>query len=824
MTRKQLIIPTVLAAWLSASAVWAEGEAVKNETSASSRRSQPAAPIFHRRTTLPPGWFKQGNTAGALTDTKVTEARPVAHFDTTGEPAAPGQGVAQRIRQIRESVVFDDLPAAPASGAPAAGESSRRPSSATPLPGAPVTATNAAAPTANVPAASPSAALPAAQPPSAALPEVSATAPTSIPAPPATNPLAADSTPSGNGIGDGTVGNHVADSSSSPSAVTATDTAVPSAPLAGAFDRPVEPKSGEPGSSQPGSDASTAIPGVDQLPSVMKRSTPRHTLSQSSTATVTEHHRPSQQDDAATTPWTNEPIASPVSADPEETSSETAIEPTESADMVLLNDQSPVLAVVTRGPKTMVVGKTASYAIDVTNQSDLPAKDVVVRVNIPQWVEIAQQNPSLGAAHIQPDDSGNAVLAWTVDRLNGRAQEKLLLDLIPRGSRPLDLGVTWTFSPAESSAQIQVQEPKLHLTVLGPQDVLFGETKVYTITVSNPGTGNADNVVLNLLPLIPGERSAGVRNLGTIAPGTRRSIEVELTTRQTGQLQVRAEATGDGGLMARGQQEVIVRRASLDVQVEGPGMKYAGTRAHYLIRVANSGDAPATDVVAVATLPAGAKEVASSDGGSLDPNTGQVNWHVGELRPGAARVFELECTLMAPGENRVDLRTVAAGDISALGSAVTKVESLADLKLTVNDPPGAVAVGTEVVYEVRITNRGTKEAENIQLYGYFSEGVEPVSVAGWRGQVNEGEVVLQQIPRLGAGQEMLLRISAKASRSGDHVFRAELECTEPETKLAVEEWTRFYGEPAPEETTQQADRRPTPGPGTPVKPLKLHRH
>jgi uncharacterized repeat protein (TIGR01451 family) len=271
-------------------------------------------------------------------------------------------------------------------------------------------------------------------------------------------------------------------------------------------------------------------------------------------------------------------------------------------------------------------------------------------------------------------------------------------------------------------------------------------------------------------------------------------MEVELTARQTGRLEVRAEVMADGGLTARGQQDVLVRRAALEVQVEGPPMKYAGTRARYTVRVANTGDAPASELVVSANLPAGAKEVASSDGGSFDANAGQIQWHLGALRAGASHVYEFECTLMSPGDNRVDLRTAAAGDLSALGSAVTQVESLADLKLTVNDPQGAVAVGADVVYEVRITNRGTKAAENIQVFGYFSEGVEPVSVAGWKGQVNEGEVVLQPIPRLGAGQEMLLRINAQASRPGDHVFRAELECNEPETKLAIEEWTRFYGD------------------------------
>src|SRR5690606_18865813 len=123
-----------------------------------------------------------------------------------------------------------------------------------------------------------------------------------------------------------------------------------------------------------------------------------------------------------------------------------------------------------------------------------------------------------------------------------------------------------------------------------------------------------------------------------------------------------------GGLTARGQQDVLVRRASLEVQVDGPPMKYAGTRARYIVRVTNAGDAAASEVVVSANLPAGAKEVAASDGGSFDPHAGQIQWHLGSLRPGASRVYQFECTLMSPGDNRVDLRSVAAGVLSALGS------------------------------------------------------------------------------------------------------------------------------------------------------------
>ena len=70
------------------------------------------------------------------------------------------------------------------------------------------------------------------------------------------------------------------------------------------------------------------------------------------------------------------------------------------------------------------------------------------------------------------------------------------------------MAVRWSFAPPDATTHVQVQEPKLQMALAGPQDVLYGETKVYTITLSNPGTGDAENVVLNLLPLTPNTEAA----------------------------------------------------------------------------------------------------------------------------------------------------------------------------------------------------------------------------------------------------------------------------------------------------------------------------
>ena len=368
--------------------------------------------------------------------------------------------------------------------------------------------------------------------------------------------------------------------------------------------------------------------------------------------------------------------------------------------------------------------------------------------------------------------------------------------------RPFDLAVGWAFAPNQKAAQIVVQEPKLELDLTGSEEVLYGETEVMTVTLSNPGTGDVENVVLNLVPLSSKQQITGSRDIGTIKAGQRKSIELELTAHQAGRLLVKAVAFADNGLRSESSHEVLVRRANLDVAVMGPPRNYAATVATYKVRIENTGDAIADSTQAIASLPAGAKYLSSTDSGKFDDKRGQIQWAVGGLRPGAVRVFEFQCELNSAGDNRVDIQCQAATDLSVAKSVTTHVEALADLKLFVNDPQGAIAVGDDAEYEVRIINRGTKTAEKVQVVGYFSEGIEPESIRGGRGEVLTGQVVFEAVDKIQPGQEVVFRIAARASRAGDHVFRAELQCEAPQTRLATEEWTKFYG-------TQSSGATPT---------------
>jgi hypothetical protein len=148
--------------------------------------------------------------------------------------------------------------------------------------------------------------------------------------------------------------------------------------------------------------------------------------------------------------------------------------------------------------------------------------------------------------------------------------------------------------------------------------------------------------------------------------------------------------------------------------------------------------------------------------------------------------------LAEAGANRLEVLASASDDLTAATTCITRVEALADLKLLINDPQGPVPTGEPMVYELRIMNRGTKAAEGVQIAAFFSEGVEPIAVEGGSAELGVGQVVFQPIARIGAGQQVILKISAKADRAGTHTFRTEVVCSSPQTELAAQETTQFY--------------------------------
>jgi len=484
---------------------------------------------------------------------------------------------------------------------------------------------------------------------------------------------------------------------------------------------------------------------------------------------------------------------------------------------VLFSRKGPMLSVETAGPRKISVGKESAYAVSIYNSGEAAADEVVVYVNLPAWADVVAAEASTGATHLNSPGGTGEPFAWSIGRLAARGRERLVLRIVPRERKPFDLGVRWDYEPVASQAVIEVQEPCLEMQLEGPREVLYGKKEIYKLKLSNTGNGDAENVVITLMPIGDKTNQPISHTLGTLAAGEKKTIEVELTARQAGSVAIQVAVRGDGGVHAELAEKVLVRRAALAVNVEGPKVQYVGTSATYRIQLSNPGTAPARNVKLSANIPPGAKYLASLDGGRLEADGTTVQWTLASLNPGAEQSFTMTCSLGRAGLSRVTADCAADDELTASASTTTEVEAMADLVLDVKDPPGPVSVGQEAAYELRIRNRGTKNAEGVEVVAYFSRGVEPVSAEGAQHRIGPGQVVFSPISSLAAGAELALKIRAQAETTGNHIFRVEVHCKPLGTRLVSEDTTHFYqDESAPRPASDVSSRKPYPADTRPL--------
>lgn len=463
-------------------------------------------------------------------------------------------------------------------------------------------------------------------------------------------------------------------------------------------------------------------------------------------------------------------------------------EPAAPANGLILQAGTPGLRLDASGPRTMRRGVAGKYVISLVSSADLAFEDLEVRILLPNSVALAASEASNGETRRVEESEEKGAIVWSLPRVDARAREQLVLQLVPHQDRGFELGMDWTCRASRQVASVEVQQPQLDVSLSGPKDARYGEALNYLVTVANPGTGAAESVVVKLTA---GQNAPESVTVGTIAAGQQKQIEVQLAANQPGELKLVAEAAGEGDLRAEGFAEIRVRRAELQAEVVGPKTQFAGVPVLYQVRVTNAGDAPADDINVTVALPPGARVDSATEGARQSSNT--LAWKVASLGANAERIFEVRCELTTTGDNKLEARVAAADGLAVAANTMTTVEALADLKLQVQEPKGPRQVGDELVYEIVVGNRGTKAAEEVNVVMQFAAGIEPLSAEGSPAEVVDGQVVFEPIARLAAGQQVTLKVRAKAEKSGGQRFRAEVQCAASDTQLVSEGTTRVFG-------------------------------
>lgn len=444
--------------------------------------------------------------------------------------------------------------------------------------------------------------------------------------------------------------------------------------------------------------------------------------------------------------------------------------------------QSVGLTVQVFAPAAMNLRKKATITLVVKNTGPNDAMDVVVRDQIPEGLKFLSAMPESASP------PGSAIVAWGLGTLPAGTEKRLRLDVEPERIGNFDHIATVSALTAAKSSTV-VREPKLKVEqTVSNSRVLKGKQVRFDITVTNTGTGPAQNVVVrteltsglkhpqgNILELALSDPSD--LNMPELKPGesVRLSSLVVDTVgggEQSCKVDVSSPDVPDDSPDAHRVSTVIVTEPRLKLTVDGSRTRYTDTIGEYTLTVENPGSAPAMNVLVTADLP-GDGVVMKPAGASYSATNRRLSWTVPILDPGSKpKTFVFQVRLGGVQQYTVNGKAAATGGLQEHATCTTQVIGSADIDLDVTEPLRIIDVGQAAIYHIRIKNMGSKEATKIIVTATLSKNIEAVETysPALKDQAAidraSGKIVFPNIDRLAPGGELVIDLKVKATAGG----------------------------------------------------------
>ncbi|MEN0111682.1 MAG: hypothetical protein AAF805_13270, partial [Planctomycetota bacterium] len=424
--------------------------------------------------------------------------------------------------------------------------------------------------------------------------------------------------------------------------------------------------------------------------------------------------------------------------------------------------QRASLVVEKRGPSEARIGQPCRFLIKVRNTGDAPADDVVLIDQAPAGARLLATVPT---AEMR---SGEAV--WRLGAIAAGEERTVEMRIEPTREGPLGSVARVTMAAAASASTVATR-PQLAIRASAADRVLVGDQQTLAIEVHNPGTGTATGVML--LGDVPPELShpAGPEleyEVGSLAPGETRRIELRMTAQRAGAIDNRLRVVGDGDLAAETMASFAIVAPSLSVSLDGPKRRYLERPASYTVSIGNPGTAPAKDVRLVTRLPRGLEFVRANNLGEYDEQSHSVYWSLAELPEGQRGEVELVALPIAQGDHTLTVEGEARGGLAAEETRGLRVEGVASLAFEVRDLEDPIEVGEDTTYEVAILNEGTKSATNVRVRVEAPAGMRVVAAQGQSAhRTSDTQAEFAPLPTLAPGAKARYRVRLAGVRPGD---------------------------------------------------------
>jgi len=448
---------------------------------------------------------------------------------------------------------------------------------------------------------------------------------------------------------------------------------------------------------------------------------------------------------------------------------------------------------------------TVPVTVVLANVGKVDARESRVRVSFSDGATLEKSEPP-------PVRQEAGSLVFDLPALAAGKKQELALQV-----RPAKIGSFTTSAEVATvdglqgrkEALTRVEAGKLGLLIEAPPAGLAGEKVPVKIAVTNSGATAGNNVTVwarfdNGLTHASGQNPVEFP-VGALAAGQTKVVELPLNAKGTGKYAVRATATADGNLAATAEPVSFeVRRAELKATATGPKLAYIGADFTWTVTVTNAGEGPVSNVRVRASLPS---EVKLRDAGDGKPGAGSVEWTIPTLKAGEQKTLKLNVEAARLSE-RAALAVAVTADATGGGSATpvgdpvqTRAESsvaiigAAAVSVELLVPAGALETGKRTTFQIRVQNKGTLEAHNIDVTAFAPAELKASRAYGKaEGRIDaEGKITFPAIEELRPGDVLTFTVEAEAVQTGDGRIRAEVKAAELSAALKEEQPIRVIG-------------------------------
>ena len=401
-------------------------------------------------------------------------------------------------------------------------------------------------------------------------------------------------------------------------------------------------------------------------------------------------------------------------------------------------------------------GDNVNYTVTVTNDGIGDAKDVVVRDILGEGLKFVSATGNYSF------DEATRTVTWIVDLAKGESKVFSVIAIVSGYGN-----VTNSLVVGNKTTGVNVTVPEINPDKTVDNEIPnFGDNVTYTVTVTNDGIGDANNVVITDV-LDKGLKFLNATGNFTYDEKTGTiTWTVDLAKGETKTFNVNVTVLGYGVLpntVAVGN-KTAVRNITvpeiITVKEVNSSDIHIGDEITYTITVSNSGKINATNVVIRDILPEGLKFINASNGGVYDPVTGIITWI---LNITANSTVDLTADVCVNKSGNIT-NTVNVGNKTS--NCTIESGDIVDLEIHIVADKSEIYVGDNIVYTVTVINNGPSDAINTIANILIPNALSILSYNATKGtfDITSGN---WSIGNLTNGEKVVLTFVAKALNEGN---------------------------------------------------------